>query len=1079
MKKLFLLSIVSATITATTAFGQVVMDYQPDPVFKESQIKALRDACPSKPAVSPKKPRKILIFSRTSGFRHYHGIVAAKEVFKYMGDKLGTWETVISDDLAEITPENLKKYDAIILNNATAACFGPSNKQIQSMPREEAEQKIKESFKYCENIIEYVRNGGGVFGIHAAPDAYNYNNIRHWKYTNMLGGEFIGHPWNIGAKTNPKYTLAIDDPKSPVIKGIWESNGFMLQDEMYMMGKSYDRSKCRVIVRLVPELSYFITEKYRLNPLGIRKDGDIALVWIKSYGKGRVAYGGFGHADNNYPNPKIQELYMRLIQFVCGDLEADTSSVPMNKEKIFAPMCDAPTMEKLASLSAAEYGKDTDNVNDIIFGVASNSFNKKYCKQVENFVYGEISANKGTPFYRAMMAEMLWYTGFANNASATKFEKLAKKIDDKDGIQFRILNAIAHHKSKGEVPYAKEKAYKLPKELPQAFREQARLMKYLADNPSVKIPEYLKFDALDTRGKARLIYTLGERGDDLSEALKLTPDSEPLTIAVAYAASKAGSEKDIANILKGANGLTTGGIKNVASYIASIKSKAVANELLKLNSTATSAQSVLVGECLSRINLDDMVKEVFEGYAEKTPELRAAVMKTAATIANAEVFTSVAKIIPTETDKRAKAEAIKALLRAAQNSFKPEMFDSIEAAFEKSDATTKKMLLRLVRFASNDAAVRVCQNAYRAGLKTEAIKALGEFDSQLAMAPLMAIVKASKDERERTLAEIAIVDVASKCGFSDDAAKHILKQSLRQEEKDRAIEVVIKKPSPEAIKILRELGKDDEANKAEKTMSTKKITFYASEGDASSFAKKAMDNNRNTRWSSNAYIKNGSWLAMDFGYAKKISALLFDLASSQSDFPPKFKVQAGSTLTSTRDVDFGLMKSGGKIIIIFKSPISAQVIKVVSTVNHNMWWSVYEFEARGNFSKDSLPKVPVVKFMDTIVDFSSATDGNIYTRWSSNKSITNGMWLGVQLPEAKQITQLMFNIGTSTTDFPGYFKVQAGNDLSQTSDVPFTASRNGSVITVKFEKPIKASAVKIISTVKSGKWWSIHEFAIR
>ena len=63
MKKLFLLSIVSATITATTAFGQVVMDYQPDPVFKESQIKALRDACPSKPAVSPKKPRKILIFS--------------------------------------------------------------------------------------------------------------------------------------------------------------------------------------------------------------------------------------------------------------------------------------------------------------------------------------------------------------------------------------------------------------------------------------------------------------------------------------------------------------------------------------------------------------------------------------------------------------------------------------------------------------------------------------------------------------------------------------------------------------------------------------------------------------------------------------------------------------------------------------------------------------------------------------------------------------------------------------------------------------------------------------------------------
>ena len=63
----------------------------------------------------------------------------------------------------------------------------------------------------------------------------------------------------------------------------------MMKDEVYMMGKSFDRSKCRVLVSLDVDQSYFLLERQRLNPPKIRGDKDIGVVWIKKEGSGRVA----------------------------------------------------------------------------------------------------------------------------------------------------------------------------------------------------------------------------------------------------------------------------------------------------------------------------------------------------------------------------------------------------------------------------------------------------------------------------------------------------------------------------------------------------------------------------------------------------------------------------------------------------------------------------------------------------------------------------------------------------------------------------------------------------------------------
>ena len=273
-----------------------------------------------KSAVKPLKPRTILIFSKTEGYRHTAGIPAVKLAFKNIGDKLGTWTTVISDDLENFTPENLKKFDCVVLNNSTGMCFGKNPKLTAKLPEAERKAIKDKSDTICKNLIEYVKAGGSIFAIHAGVDCYQYKNIQNEEFVNMLGGEFKSHPWFI---SNAPVTFVIDDTQSPITKGIWEGDSFKIRDEIYLLGKSYDRKKCRVLMRIDTKRSPITTKgQNKIYP-----EGDYATAYIKSFGKGRVAYSVIGHAENNYFDAKVQEFHTRMLQFCCGDLPADTSSI--------------------------------------------------------------------------------------------------------------------------------------------------------------------------------------------------------------------------------------------------------------------------------------------------------------------------------------------------------------------------------------------------------------------------------------------------------------------------------------------------------------------------------------------------------------------------------------------------------------------------------------------------------------------------------------------------------------------------------------------------------------------------------
>jgi hypothetical protein len=270
-------------------------------------------AAPEKATAAPAQKRKVLAFTKALGFKHGSIPVCAKMV-EVLGSKTGAWETVTSDDMAMFEPETLRQFDAVFMCSTTGDLFGRD--PLDKAPKAEAERFAR----LRKSVLDFVSGGKGWGGSHAATDScYGWP-----EYGEMIGGYFSGHPYG-------KIFVKIDDTASP-INAAFKGQGFEFADEMYVFGprgkkvdgkdsQPYSREKLHVLLSIDSA-----NEKVKINPAaGKRDDADYAISWIKSYGKGRVFYCSFGHNDRIFFDPRILQHFQDGIQFMLGDLKADTT----------------------------------------------------------------------------------------------------------------------------------------------------------------------------------------------------------------------------------------------------------------------------------------------------------------------------------------------------------------------------------------------------------------------------------------------------------------------------------------------------------------------------------------------------------------------------------------------------------------------------------------------------------------------------------------------------------------------------------------------------------------------------------
>jgi type 1 glutamine amidotransferase len=311
------------------------------PVFGQDKfLGKIMEALPDKAPVQPKQPRKILIYSRTAGFRHSSIPVGIKAI-TMMGDKTGAYTAHATEDEAYFEPEKLKHFDAVFMLNTTGDCLRPKSdmKEIAEIEKalanlegkvDEESDSGKDLRRHKKELInqikkiyaaeatnreellkkslaDFVAGGKGLIGVHSATDTYH-----GWKdYNMMMGGTFDGHPWHT------KVPVKNLEPKHP-LNAAFGGMDFEITDEIYQF---------RADTALPTDRRFLLsldTEKMDVSK-GKRKDGLYPVSWVSTFGKGRTFYCSLGHREEIYWNPAVLKHYLAGIQYAVGDLPADAA----------------------------------------------------------------------------------------------------------------------------------------------------------------------------------------------------------------------------------------------------------------------------------------------------------------------------------------------------------------------------------------------------------------------------------------------------------------------------------------------------------------------------------------------------------------------------------------------------------------------------------------------------------------------------------------------------------------------------------------------------------------------------------
>jgi uncharacterized protein len=241
-----------------------------------------------------------------------------EKTMKDLGAK-NNFDVVCSQDSrAEITPENLKNFDAVWFYTTGELPLSDTQK---------------------DSLLAYVRSGKGFGGCHSATDT-----LYKWKeYGELIGAYFDGHPWHT------KVTVVVEDKTHPASKHLGDS--FVITDEIYQFRGPYSREKLKVLMTLEPQWASAEREREqksiddakkalpdKLKKLegegkteeakklkkqvedrkpGIhRTDNDYAIAWTNQYGKGRVFYTALGHREEVWRDPRYQQMVVGGLQYL-------------------------------------------------------------------------------------------------------------------------------------------------------------------------------------------------------------------------------------------------------------------------------------------------------------------------------------------------------------------------------------------------------------------------------------------------------------------------------------------------------------------------------------------------------------------------------------------------------------------------------------------------------------------------------------------------------------------------------------------------------------------------------------------
>lgn len=222
-------------------------------------------------ACAPAAPPRILVFSKTAGYRHA-SIDAGKRAIIALGEVNG-FGVDTTEDVTRFREDSLRNYAAIVFLNTTGNVLDRASEV---------------------ELQRYIQAGGGFVGVHAAADAeYDWR----W-YGRLVGAYFVSHP------AIQQATLRVQDRSHASTEHLPES--WARTDEWYNFKDRIDSMR---VLLAIDENSY----------QGGANGADHPMAWYHEYDGGRAWYTGLGHTEESYADSLFLQHLLGGIRYAMGN----------------------------------------------------------------------------------------------------------------------------------------------------------------------------------------------------------------------------------------------------------------------------------------------------------------------------------------------------------------------------------------------------------------------------------------------------------------------------------------------------------------------------------------------------------------------------------------------------------------------------------------------------------------------------------------------------------------------------------------------------------------------------------------
>jgi type 1 glutamine amidotransferase len=220
---------------------------------------------------APRQRPRILVFSRTTGFRHDSisaGVQAVREICQSQD-----FEVIATEDAAAFARDTLAGFAVIVFLNTSG--------------------DVLDDFQQAA-FERYIRGGGGFVGVHAAADTEH-----DWAWFGLLvGARFKSHP-----AVQPAILDVVDaeHPAMRLVPRRWPRT-----DEWYNFHEP-PRASIRVLLRL-DESTYS----------GGEMPGGHPAAWCHEFEGGRAFYTAGGHTSESFAEPLFRQHLLGAIRWAAG-----------------------------------------------------------------------------------------------------------------------------------------------------------------------------------------------------------------------------------------------------------------------------------------------------------------------------------------------------------------------------------------------------------------------------------------------------------------------------------------------------------------------------------------------------------------------------------------------------------------------------------------------------------------------------------------------------------------------------------------------------------------------------------------